>query len=197
MTSVDLEPAASRMADLIEGVPDDLLGRPTPCEEYTLGDLIDHVAGAAVAFAGAARKDMSEVTARPASADASRLSDDWRARIRRDLSGLASDWRDPAAWTGMTRVGGIELPGEMAGLIGLDELVVHGWDVARASGQPFDCDPELLEVVHGLLVAWSSPGQDALRNEIFEPVVQVGEDAPLLDRVIGLSGRDPAWAPPA
>jgi hypothetical protein len=38
----------------------------------------------------------------------------------------------------MTKAGGLDLPGEMAGVIALDEIVVHGWDVARSSGQPYD-----------------------------------------------------------
>ncbi len=38
----------------------------------------------------------------------------------------------------MTKAGGVDLPGEVAGLVALDELVVHGWDVARATGQAYD-----------------------------------------------------------
>ena len=93
----------------------------------------------------------------------------------------------------MTRAGGVDLPAEAAGLVALDELVVHGWDVARASGQPYDCDPELLEVVHGFVAQFSAPGQEAQREGLFGPVVAVPDDAPLLDRVLGLSGRDPSW----
>lgn len=194
MTPVDLEPAARHMAQLLAGVPDELLGRPTPCPSYTLGDLVDHVGGTAVAFTAAARKTTDERAPDRASGDASRLGDDWRTRIPRDLDRLVEAWRDPAAWTGMTRAGGVDLPGEVAGLVVLDELVVHGWDVARASGQPFDPDPQLLEVVHGFLVQWAQPGQDAIRNEIFGPVVEVPDDAPLVDRVVGLAGRDPGWS---
>lgn len=195
MPKVDLEPATRRMAALIEGVPDDMLGRPTPCPAYTLGDLVDHVGGATLAFTSAASKATAGLGPDRASGDASRLGDDWRARIPRDLAALAEAWRDPAAWTGMTRAGGVDLPGEVAGVVILDELVVHGWDIARASGQPFDCDPDLLEVVHGFLVSWSGPGQEELRSAIFGPPVDVPDDAPLLDRVVGLAGRDPAWSP--
>jgi uncharacterized protein (TIGR03086 family) len=193
--SVDLTPAARRLADLVSGVPDDILDAPTPCPDYTVGDLVDHVGGAAVAFTGAAAKDMGEVTAGGPSGDASRLGDDWRTRIPRDLIGLAEAWRDPAAWTGMTRAGGIELPGEVAGLVALDELVLHGWDIARATGQDYECDLPSLEAVHGFVAQFSGPGQEAAREGLFGPVVDVPADAPLLDRVLGLAGRDPAWSP--
>lgn len=194
-TTVDLEPATRLMADLIDGLPDELLGEPTPCPAYTLGDLLDHVGGLTLAFTAAARKATGDIASQRASGDASRLGDDWRTRIPRDLTALAETWRDPAAWTGMTRAGGVDLPGEVAGLIVLDELVVHGWDVARASGQPYDCPPDLLETLHCYLVGLSRPEQEALRRTIFGPVVDVPDDAPLLDRVVGLTGRDPAWRP--
>jgi uncharacterized protein (TIGR03086 family) len=195
MTQVDLEPAARRMADLVSGVPDELLDGPTPCPAYTLGDLLDHVGGLALAFTSAATKATGETGSQGPSGDASRLGNDWRTRIPRDLVALAEAWRDPAAWSGTTRAGGVELPGEVAGLVALDELVIHGWDVARASGQAYDCEAPLLEVVHGFVAQFSGPGQEAEREGLFGPVVEVPEDAPLLDRVIGLTGRDPAWSP--
>ena len=195
MTTVNLEPATRRMADLIRAVPGDLLGRPTPCPDYTLGDLVDHVGGLTVAFTAAARKDTGELGSQRASGDASRLGDDWRTRIPRDLAVLAEAWSDPAAWSGSTRAGGVDLPGEVAGLVALDELVVHGWDVARASGLPYDCDRPSLEAVHGFVSQFSGPGMEAQREGLFGPVVEVPPDAPLLDRVLGLAGRDPAWSP--
>ncbi|MFL6241612.1 MAG: TIGR03086 family metal-binding protein [Acidimicrobiia bacterium] len=192
---VDLEPAARRLADLVGRVPDELLDAPTPCPAYTLGDLVDHVSGAALAFTGAAVKDTGDVTSQAPSGDASRLGDDWQTRIPRDLVALAAAWRDPDAWTGMTKAGGVELPGEVAGLVALDEIVVHGWDVARATGQAYDCDAASLEAVQAFVSQFSEPGQEEMRAGLFGPVVEVPEDAPLLERVIGLTGRDPAWSP--
>jgi uncharacterized protein (TIGR03086 family) len=195
MPMVELGPAATRMADLIEGVPDELLGAPTPCLDYTLGDLVDHVRRLTLAFTAAAKKDTADMTSGRAPGDASSLGDDWRTRIPRDLGSLAEAWRDPAAWTGMTMAGGIDLPGELAGIIALDELVVHGWDVARASGQDFDQDRASLEAVFGFVKQFSGAGQEAARDGMFGPEVAVPEDAPLLDRLIGLTGRDPNWSP--
>jgi uncharacterized protein (TIGR03086 family) len=193
--TVDMGPATRRMADLIEQVPDDLLGGSTPCPAYTLGDLLDHVSGFARAFTLAARKATPPGSTERASGDASRLGDGWRSRLSRELDSLAEAWRDPSAWTGATRAGGVDLPGEIAGLVALDEVVVHGWDVARASGQTYSCDTDLLEVVHGFVASFAQPGQEAARDGIFGPAIPVPGDAPLLDRVIGLTGRDPAWSP--
>jgi uncharacterized protein (TIGR03086 family) len=195
MPDIDLEPAAQRMSDLIRGVPEERFDAPTPCPDYTLGDLVEHIAGLTIAFTGAARKDSGEATSQNPSGDASRLDPDWRTGIPRDLTVLADAWRAPDAWTGMTKAGGIDLPGEVAGMVALDELVVHAWDVARASGQPYDPDESSLEAVHAFVAEFAGPGQEAVREGIFGPPVYVSPDAPLLDRVIGLTGRDPAWSP--
>jgi uncharacterized protein (TIGR03086 family) len=194
MPMVELGPAAKEMAGLIEGVPDDLLDAPTPCLEYTLGDLVDHIRRLTIAFTAAAKKDTAGMTSGRAPGDAKSLGDDWRTRIPRDLSALAEAWREPAAWTGMTMAGGIDLPGELAGIIVLDELVVHGWDVARASGQDFDQDRDSVEAVYGFVKQFSSAGEEA-REGMFGPEVAVADDAPLLDRLLGLTGRDPSWSP--
>jgi uncharacterized protein (TIGR03086 family) len=189
---LDLGPAAQRMATLIRGIGDDQLDAPTPCPDYSLGDLVDHVGGFAIAFTAAATKDTAAMTG-GGSGDASRLVDDWRSRIPRDLFALAAAWRDPEAWTGMTRAGGVDLPGEIAGVVALDELVIHGWDVARASRQPYDVDDPSLAAVHGFVAEFSAPGAD--RGGLFGPVVTVPDDASQLDRTIGLAGRDPNWSP--
>jgi uncharacterized protein (TIGR03086 family) len=192
MTIVDLEPAARRMAELVRGVPDGPLDGPTPCAATTVGDLLDHIATLTLAFTAAGEKSIGAGESQPPpTPDGSRLSDDWRTRIPRDLGALADAWRDPGAWTGTTYAGGFELPGEIAGMVALDELVIHGWDLARASGQPYDCEPDVLEIVHGFV----AQAQETPREGMFKAPIEVPEDAPLLDRVIGLSGRDPAWSP--
>ena len=177
------------MAKLVEAVPDDALGRPTPCRRYTVGDLLDHIGGTAVAFRAAAVKKPLEGGP---SGDAGRLGSDWRQRIPRDLLALADAWDDPEAWTGMTAAGGVDLPADVAGIVALDELVIHGWDLAKATGQPADYDGPGLEAVHGMVQQFAMSEIEGL----FGPPVEVPPHAPLLDRILGLAGRDPGWEPP-
>lgn len=190
-TMVDLGSAAAQMSRLLERVTDDQLNRPTPCPAYTLGDLIDHVSGLSQAFTAAATKAVGSATSQGPSGDASRLGDEWRTRIPKQLATLADAWRAPNAWEGMTQAGGIDLPAAIAGKIALNELVIHGWDVARASQQPFDCDPRALKTSMEFVSMVSTDGGG--REGLFGPVINVPADAPLLDRVIGLSGRNPSW----
>ena len=193
MTPIDLGPAARQTAKLLAAVGDEQLSAPTPCVEYSLGDLIDHVGGLSQAFTAAAAKDLGTETSQGPSADATRLGAAWRTRIPGQVFALAEAWRNPDAWEGMTRAGGIDLPGGVAGRVALNELVLHGWDVARASGQPFDCDPDALDASMEFVSAMSTPEEEAGREGLFGPPVEVPADASPLDHVIGLSGRDPAW----
>lgn len=192
---VNLGPAAQRLADLVARVSDNELGKPTPCPAYTLGDLIDHIGGLALAFAAAAAKDSGRYSGQGPSGDAARLGPDWRTRIPRDLAALAAAWQEPGAWEGMTRIAGMDAPAAMVGLTAADELAVHGWDVARATGQSFRCDPEVLAAAESFLLQVTSPDAPAGPDVPFGPPRPVPEGAPLLDRVVALAGRDPAWSP--
>ena len=91
----------------------------------------------------------------------------------------------------MTAAGGVDLPGDVAGVVALDELVIHGWDLAKATGQPAGYDGPGLEAVHAMVEQFRAAGIEGL----FGPAVEVPDDAPLFDRILGLAGRDPAWTP--
>ena len=188
---LDLEPATRVLAGVVDGVGDAQLTAPTPCTDRSLGDLLDHVDGLSLAFTAAATKTPLERGGGP-SADASRLGADWRPRIRQRLARLASAWREDAAWTGMTHAGGVDLPADVAGIVALDEVIVHGWDIAVASGQSFSSETDLVEAAIQFVrstVAQNPNGSPGL----FGPPVPVPDDAPVLDQLIGLTGRDPAW----
>jgi uncharacterized protein (TIGR03086 family) len=193
---IDLRPAARQLAAIVRGVTDEQLAAPTPCPDYTVGDLLDHIGGLAKAFTWAATKESLAMPDQSPSGDASKLGDDWRARIPADVEALAEAWQHPAAWTGMTKAGPIEMPGEIGGLVALDEIVIHGWDVAAATGQPFDVDRAALEACHGFAAMFSGPGTEEQRAGGFGPELAVPANAPLLDRVLGMLGRDARWHRP-
>ena len=88
------------------------------------------------------------------------------------------------------------MPAAQAGLVALDELVLHGWDVARASGQDYDVDAASLDGSWSFVAQFSGPGQDEAREGLFGPEIDVAESAPKFDRLLGMAGRDPHWSPP-
>ncbi|MEU5895355.1 MULTISPECIES: TIGR03086 family metal-binding protein [Streptomyces] len=187
----DFGPQARLVARIAERVTDEQLAAPTPCPEYAVRNLLGHVLGLSHAFDRAAHKDFVPELDRAPDSTLPDIGPGWRGDLPKALAALADAWRDPAAWEGMTRAGGIDLPGEVAGLVALDELVVHGWDLARATGQDYAPDEASLRAAEALLTPVE--GGDGDDSGFFGTPVPVADDAPLLDRVIGLSGRDPRW----
>src|SRR5262249_41848789 len=129
MDGVDLRPATRYLSDVGARVSDGQLAAVTPCGGSRGAALRDPIGGCAGAFAAAAAKNVGERTSTPPAPDGNRLSATWRSDIPPKLETLGSAWAEPAAWEGMTRVGGIDLPGAVAGLIALHEVVLHGWDL--------------------------------------------------------------------
>lgn len=191
---LDLGPAAQHLARLLERIEDGQLGALAPGGDSTVSHILDHVNGLAQAFAAAAAKDLGPLTATPPAPDGARLSPDWRTDIPTHVTALTKAWADPAAWEGMTQVGGVSLPGELAGQIALSELVLHSWDLARATGQPYQQDPDALAACLASLSALYPPEHPDRRQGIFAPPVEAPADAPLADRVVAFSGRDPQWS---
>jgi uncharacterized protein (TIGR03086 family) len=190
---VDLEPATRELARVIAGVRDDQLAAPTPCPDMSVGTLLDHIDGFTLAFIAAAKHTEPPGGSRPPSADASRLITDWRTSIPARLTALADAWSADEAWVGLTKAGGLDLPSDLAGVIALDEVVVHGWDLAAASQQPYAVRADLLDVVHSFVRRSAEQNPEGTPG-LFGPPVAVPGDAPLLDRIIGLAGRNPAWS---
>jgi uncharacterized protein (TIGR03086 family) len=189
---VDLAPSADRLAGLLPAVGDDRLGGPTPNEGRTVGQLLQHIVGLTAAFRAAAGKDFGPWT--DTSPDANgwpELEDGWRETLAERLPALAAAWSSPAAWEGMTRAGGIDLPGAIAGLVALGEITFHGWDLARATGQDDDCDEATATALEGFVEGFDSGGTPGM----FGPATEAPEDAGPFERALARSGRDPSWSP--
>lgn len=194
----DLAPAAYQVIRLLDGIKQEQLSHPTPCAGMSVAALLDHFMGLSVAFAWAARKTTPPDPATSAPrADEASLDPNWRTVLPERLDRLVEAWRDPAAWEGMTVAAGVPMAAHEMGLVALDELVLHGWDLARATGQPFACDPASVEAVLEFTAESARPENAPFRQGLFGPVVEVPDDASPLDRALGYAGRDPSWTPAA
>ncbi|MFC4912428.1 TIGR03086 family metal-binding protein [Actinomadura gamaensis] len=193
----DFEPAARRLAGVLAAIPDDAMDAPTPCADTSVAGLLDHVNGFTHTFAQVARKAVAPGSSRPARTDAGNLPADWRERIDAQLKELVEAWREPSAWEGVGEAGGVTLPAAALARVALDELIVHGWDLARATGQPYDVPADEAEICITLFESLPAPSDDGPRppDGAFGPPVRVADDAPALDRLIARTGRNPAWTP--
>ena len=190
-TALDLAPQAAEVARVIAGVRDDQLTDPTPCDGTSVAAMLDHFVGLTAAFRLGAEK--SPVAGGP-SADADNLPADWRERLPAQLDALVAAWREPGAWEGTTEVAGARMPAAAMGVVAANEVLLHGWDLAVATGQPYAVDPltseACLEFNKGFAV-----GAPEARDAMYGPVVPVSSDASVFDRLLGAAGRDPSWTP--
>ncbi|MFC3384607.1 TIGR03086 family metal-binding protein [Couchioplanes azureus] len=189
---LDFDPPVRRIRALLFGVTDEHLTAPTPCPEWSVGDLLDHLMGLCWAFTQAAQKKTDAVTASPPPPpSAANLSPHWRSRLPVVLEDLSTAWKQPTAWEGTAQAGGVTMPAAAMGTVAINELVMHGWDLARATGQEYAVDPRILE--H--LIEFLSQGPEEGTPGLFGPVIDTDDEATLLDHAVALAGRNPHWRP--
>ncbi len=168
--------ATERTAGLVRTVRQEQLGLPTPCAKFDVKDLINHLEWVAELFESLARKGpMTEQRS---------YAGDFPERAE----GTLAAWSRPEAWEGTSPAMG--MPMTALGHMYLVDMVVHGWDLARATGQGYEPDPEAVARVLHFTDQMVETGR---QRGVFGPPVAVPDDAPLFDRLLGVIGRDPAW----
>ncbi|MFD3508983.1 TIGR03086 family metal-binding protein [Nocardia sp. NPDC058666] len=185
----DFEPAARSLAAIVDGISDDQLADSTPCGASTVRDVLAHVVGLTEAFRQAATKEAVGNSAPPPAGADTALPNDWRTLIPAQLEALTAAWRVGDAWDGDTEAGGVRMPAAVMAMVALDEIVIHGWDLAVATGQDLRVDPADSAILLEFLSETDPEGTPGL----FGPIVDIPSDAPVFERVLGLTGRDPAW----
>jgi len=182
---IEFTPACRQMATLVRAVTDDALRMPTPCANYDVAELIEHIDMVSQGFAALARRDPVNT---PAADEHVTTDPGWRVTVCDHLLDLADAWRDPAAWQGDTNAGDVHLANETWALVALTEVIVHGWDLARATGEALDLPEALL---HTCLSHVASFVPNAPVASLWGPAVPVPDDAPVIDHIVAITGRRP------
>lgn len=181
MSDVDvLESVLAKDTRLIENVSADRLDAPTPtCPDYGVRGLLDHMVGWIRAFADGANGRES------AEDPAAYTTGEHAAEFRKAADDLVAGWRAHGTDRAV-RFGTSDLPAANVLGMTLMEYVTHGLDLAIATGQdvPFS-DVELeTTLAHG-----KANLRDEYRGDAFGPAVEVPDDAPAVDRLLGFMGR--------
>ncbi|WP_018178994.1 TIGR03086 family metal-binding protein [Jongsikchunia kroppenstedtii] len=183
-TSTALLRVLDQLADLLDRAADTPPTAPTPCSDYDFQTLRAHVVGWLTAFTDGFTSDdhrcsdADSVTVEGSGADQVRQA---AARLREVL---------PAALAHPLNIGDAGMPGDMAASMILWEYQVHGWDLARAAGVVWEPATDGLEASLAFAPGMLTPDFQGA-GKAFAPRVDVGDDAPALDRLVALSGRDP------
>jgi uncharacterized protein (TIGR03086 family) len=178
--------ALAGTAAVVDSVGADQWDLPTPCSEWTVREVVRHLVAGHYIFARA-------IEAQPASAEGtSAVPDDrWPTAYRQSADVLLEAFATPGALERPVTIPFGSVPGSVAFHLRLVEALVHGWDVARATGQAEPHDQGLAERE----LAWSRPwlAKVPADRSPFGPPLPVADDASPLDRLVACLGRDVTW----
>jgi uncharacterized protein (TIGR03086 family) len=175
------EAAAAQAERVVAAVRVDQLADPTPCTAWTVRDVINHLTTGNLMFAAI----VSDGPRPDRSAD--HLGDDHVAAFGDSVTRLSEAFakHDVLANTYATPMG--EGPGALLVSMRFNELMVHSWDVAKATGQSTDLDPELAEA--SLASFQAAPFLPRGEGKPFQESQPVPPDATAADRLAAFMGR--------
>jgi uncharacterized protein (TIGR03086 family) len=172
------EAALGALQHVLHPIARDELSKSTPCSEYDVMALTDHLLNAITLVGGLADAQLPER--------------DTGDSVEQQVIGAARPALD--AWhrrglDGTVTLASNELPATFAPGILTLEFLVHGWDFAAATGHPMDVAEPLAKYVFGLAKKVITPEGRAKVG--FADPVAVPDDASALDQLIAFTGRDP------
>ncbi len=186
------EKTTSNTRKIVSGVKQDQLDDSTPCTEWSVRDVVNHLIGQTELTSAGLSGNPGEIGAGqpPKSSyadetDANKLSDAYEAEVSKLLKAA----NEPGALEKSVPMPSGEMPiGQLLMGVAMDHLV-HGWDIAKATGQDTTLDPDLVQASYGILTnGFADQGR---QMGLIGPVVSVADDASLQDKMLAHLGRQP------
>ena len=175
--------AVDQTGRIVAGVSPDQYGLPTPCADWDVQALLNHTIGAAEMFNTAARGGAFDMA--PLQGD--HVGDDPGAAYGKAAAELREAMGKPGVLEQTWHMPFGAVPGAIAVAIATVEAEQHGWDVARATNQLADFDPEVAEAA--MANARMMPPEQARQPGVFGPEVPCPSHAPVHDRLAAFLGR--------
>ncbi|WP_405782761.1 TIGR03086 family metal-binding protein [Streptomyces sp. NBC_01378] len=186
-----LDVAVERAVPVVRALPDGRLEAATPCAEFDVKALVNHLFQVMEQFQRLAAKQDSDFAESP---DRVAEGPDWRERFGEEARKLVAAWSAPGAEEGTT--GAMNMPAATVGSMVLLDLTVHIWDLARATGQEYVPEGEALAVVERLAGTVAELAPTARSMGVFGEAVPEPAGASAFERLLAATGRDPRWAAP-
>lgn len=183
MSTAPLEHAITTTRQVLAGVTPEQLSQPTPCAQWTVSDLINHIVGGQDFFASGASGSA------PSGGDTDFASGDYLAAFDSGTQRALAAFQADGVMEKMLTLPFGQMPG--AAFVGLaaTDTFAHGWDLAKATGQDTDLAPEL---AGQLLEGAKQMIAPAFRSEdgaVFGPEQTAPEGASNADRLAAFLGR--------
>lgn len=171
--------------EVVAGISKDQLDGDTPCTEWSVRDLLNHLIGELEMVAAAGAGEPAPTS------DTDYTSEDHAAAYRAAAAGARDAFAAPGAMGKKFAMPWGETPGQaLLGLV-LADVVVHGWDLARGTAQEIAIPDDVAEAVYGMTSGMMEPKGSFPRGTSFAPPVEVPDDAPIRDKMLAYLGRRP------
>jgi uncharacterized protein (TIGR03086 family) len=187
----EMTAAAEAAARVVDGVSRAQLDGDTPCAGWTTRDLLNHLilwtshSLERRAHGESASPELMETDFTKSAGFAA----EYRAQLDRALAA----WSDPGVWQRKLPVMGTDTPASEVAALMIAELVLHGWDLALATGQEYSVP---VSAAAAALAAVEKNAALFREYKGFADPVPVPAGASPLERALALSGRDPRWSAP-
>jgi uncharacterized protein (TIGR03086 family) len=188
--STEMAAAAAEAARVVGNVPEGSLNAPTPCPDWDLRTLLNHII--LWTSYSAERRAHGESVAEDLMNKDFTADPGFREDYARQIGRAVKAWEDPKAWEGELGVMGDATPAADVGAMLVMEMALHGWDVARATGQEYHADEATAQA---LLQTVEAQAELFRKYQGFADAIEAGAGASTFERALSLSGRDPRWKP--
>lgn len=185
MDAVELvQRSLTEMGRLVDGTTDDQLTLPTPCTEWSVRNLVNHVTGGAMMFTESIETgDVSDATMGRLAGDV--LGDDWRGTFHTAVGAAQSTFGQDGVMEKTVKLPFGEMPAGIALNIAVMDLATHACDLATATGQKIE-DAELIEAALAGAKQFISP---QMRGAMFAEEQPCGDAATPVERLLAFTGR--------
>src|ERR1700731_3170071 len=178
--------AAAEAGRVVAGAAGTALDQKTPCTDWDLRTLLNHMI--LWTSYSAERRAYGESVAEELRTKDFPAEPGYAQAYQAQIAKAVDAWSKPEAWEGDRNVMGSATPAADIAAMLIAEMVLHGWDIAKATGQDYHCDDA---VARDVLKTVKAQGELFRQYQGFAAIVRVPDDATALDRALALSGRDP------
>jgi uncharacterized protein (TIGR03086 family) len=182
----EMAAAAAQTVRVVDVVRADQLADPTPCTDWDVRALLNHII-LWTAYS-AERRAYGESVAEELMSKDFAASPDFAADYAKQVAKAIEAWSDPQAWERELDVMGSATPAADIAALLIAETVLHGWDLARSTGQRYRCDDSVAAVV---LKVVQEQGDLFRQYQGYAAAVAAPADASTFELALALSGRDP------
>lgn len=180
------ERALDRTRAVVAGTRRDQLADPTPCTDWDVRTLLNHIIGGCITMAEGA-----EGRPVPMSGPEDHSAEDHVAAFDRAARAALKAFQSPGALEREFTLPWGSSPGSAALGLALADAVVHGWDLAQATDQEIVIDDDIADAVYGMTSSMMQPNGPYPRGDSFAPPVDVPDDAAPAEKLLAYLGRVP------